>query len=105
MEYCQGGSLDSYIHQKPMAEHLAKRFTAQLASSLQYLIERNIIHRDLKPQNILLSSNNLEEAALKLCDFGFSRFYSSDNTLIQSFPYTPLYAVSLHILESHIAGT
>jgi len=92
MEFCQGGSLDAHIHQKPMAENLARRFTAQLASALQYLIEKNIIHRDLKPQNILLSSSNLEEASLKLCDFGFSRFYNSENALIQSFPYTPLYA-------------
>jgi serine/threonine protein kinase len=32
------------------------------------------LHRDLKLANILLTSENVEEAAVKIGDFGFARF-------------------------------
>eukprot|EP01114_Cavostelium_apophysatum_P014624 TRINITY_DN3839_c0_g1_i2.p1 TRINITY_DN3839_c0_g1~~TRINITY_DN3839_c0_g1_i2.p1 ORF type:complete len:1141 (+),score=357.35 TRINITY_DN3839_c0_g1_i2:191-3613(+) len=103
-ELCAGGSLDSHIHSKPLSEPQARRILGQIADALRYLEQKKIVHRDLKPQNILLTSPNIEEANVKLCDFGFSRYYevqtesledlesNNVNILIQSFPNTPLYA-------------
>ncbi len=50
MEYCEGGSLDHFIKNKPLAEPLARRLMIQLAEALRYLESQRIIHRDLKPQ-------------------------------------------------------
>jgi serine/threonine protein kinase len=37
------------------------------------LIHRPVVHGDLKPENLLLSSWDIEEAELKLVDFGCSK--------------------------------
>eukprot|EP01117_Protostelium_nocturnum_P007657 TRINITY_DN2747_c0_g1_i1.p1 TRINITY_DN2747_c0_g1~~TRINITY_DN2747_c0_g1_i1.p1 ORF type:complete len:1175 (-),score=465.16 TRINITY_DN2747_c0_g1_i1:90-3614(-) len=91
MEFCSGGSLESHISGKPLPEATARRCLAQLAQALEHLYQNNIIHRDLKPGNILLTGPDICTATLKLCDFGFSRFFAP-NELMQSFPLSPLYA-------------
>ncbi|PRP89737.1 hypothetical protein PROFUN_00079 [Planoprotostelium fungivorum] len=91
MEYCTGGSLESHIAGKSLPEATARRCLAQLASALKHLYSNHIIHRDLKPGNILLTSPNICDATLKLCDFGFSRVFSPHD-LMQSYPLSPLYA-------------
>eukprot|EP01119_Soliformovum_irregulare_P010895 TRINITY_DN2684_c1_g1_i3.p1 TRINITY_DN2684_c1_g1~~TRINITY_DN2684_c1_g1_i3.p1 ORF type:complete len:1125 (+),score=386.18 TRINITY_DN2684_c1_g1_i3:122-3496(+) len=99
MEFCNGGSLDSFIHGHQLNENQVRRMMNQLASAFKCLTENKIVHRDLKPQNILLTSSNIDEATLKLCDFGFSRYFRSEEdqstiqeSLIRSYPNTPLYA-------------
>jgi len=99
MEFCNGGSLDAHIYGQPLNENQVRRMMNQLASAFKCLTDAKIVHRDLKPQNILLSSKNLDEALLKLCDFGFSRYFRSEEdestikeSLIRSYPNTPLYA-------------
>jgi serine/threonine protein kinase len=66
MEFCEGGSLDSYIRNKPLTEAQARRVLIQLAEALRYLESKHIIHRDLKPQNILLTSKNVDDAIIKV---------------------------------------
>ncbi|XP_022161581.1 cyclin-dependent kinase-like 2 [Myzus persicae] len=44
---------------------------------LNYVHSQNIVHRDVKPENILLSANGI----IKICDFGVSRMFSTDQTL------------------------
>lgn len=99
MEICKGGSLDSLINKKPLTEAQAKRFLTHIVDAFRYLSQRGIVHRDLKPQNILLTSADRDNAVLKLCDFGFSRYYKSEEdedsineSMIRSHPFSPLYA-------------
>ena len=82
-EYCGGGDLSHYIKRhKKLSEKICQRFLQQLGAALKFLRSKNIAHMDLKPQNILLSLNNTKIAGpvLKLADFGFAQYFTSDET-------------------------
>lgn len=82
MEFCEKGSLCSYIREftklkklKPTEFHkkysfkIILRLLKQIAEAMIYLhSEKNIVHGDLKPSNILLDKNS----AIKITDFGFA---------------------------------
>jgi serine/threonine-protein kinase ULK/ATG1 len=104
-EYCNGGTLQDAIKKFNIIswsyserEMLCKNYLTQLKNALKYLYKSNIIHRDLKPSNILISKTGENSCVLKLADFGFSRYFNSDNSTFQqeedlmtSFCGTPLY--------------
>ena len=76
MEFCSGGDLLSLItSKKKISEHETKRYMYQIMMGLQYLHGISITHRDLKPDNIFLDKNG----AIKIGDFGFSRYIPQDN--------------------------
>lgn len=57
MEYVSGGSLHSYLKEKPnrrLEEEDAKKIFKQLMTALQYCHKKSIAHRDIKLENILL---------------------------------------------------
>ena len=73
-EYCGGGDLESYINNSgPISDDLAKKWIISIVEALNYLKSRKIIHRDIKLANILLTSRNIENSQVKICDFGFSK--------------------------------
>lgn len=86
LEYCEGGSLQRYIanvrkraptcpgERAGLANGLAARLAALLASAVEHLHGLRICHRDIKPANILLTGKDKTGApsSLKLCDFGFA---------------------------------
>ncbi|ELU11772.1 hypothetical protein CAPTEDRAFT_214238 [Capitella teleta] len=77
MEYAQGGTLFEYLQQRNellLEEEEILRFFAQMLLSLQHVHSKQILHRDLKTQNILL---NKKKEAVKISDFGISKFLSS----------------------------
>jgi serine/threonine protein kinase len=70
-EFCSGGELLKKIilfgGVFPM--ELARFYTAQLVSALEFMHTHNICHRDLKPENVLLSENG----QLRIVDFGTAK--------------------------------
>lgn len=73
-EYCSGGNLQTYLHSKnKISIETSKQWIRTLISTLIYLNEKNIIHRDLKLSNVLLTSLELEESKIKICDFGLCK--------------------------------
>lgn len=99
MEYCQGGSLYSKLHNQPGVLALMDpqaapmeivrpnlrilnwrqrmKIAIDVAEGMQYLHAINVIHRDLKSQNVLLRERvtpaNMEPHA-KVGDFGLARY-------------------------------
>jgi len=77
MEFMAGGELFEKLAEKPYSTHDAAKVTANLASALMFLHERNIVHRDLKPENLLLVSKN-HPTAVKLADFGLAKILKGE---------------------------
>ncbi|KAI8333258.1 kinase-like domain-containing protein [Choanephora cucurbitarum] len=78
LEYIQGGQLLDYIisHGK-LREKLARKFTRQIVSALDYCHKNSIVHRDLKIENILITA----QQEIKIIDFGLSNIYSPSRLL------------------------
>jgi serine/threonine protein kinase len=73
MEYCKGGSLQSFLERNGiLKEDCAALLMFQLANVLSYIHRRGVAHRDIKPENILISRWPL----IKLSDFGLCGFIS-----------------------------
>lgn len=76
MEYAQYGSLyDLMIAKHVLDESEAFTYFHQLAKALEFCHSKRIAHRDLKLENLLLSEGN----HLKIGDFGFARYFNSDD--------------------------
>ena len=47
---------------------------APIFDAVIYCHERGIVHRDIKPENLLLTKINVDQAVVKISDFGLSRY-------------------------------
>lgn len=77
MEYVSGGDLHGVVSEKrQLTESVVKNYMMQLLDALDYLQQQKISHKDIKLENILVSD---DEKTIKLCDFGFSAHYDSED--------------------------
>ena len=86
MEYVKGESLESVLdREKALDLPRGLNYIAQILKGVAHAHEAQILHRDLRPANVLVS----ESGALKVADFGTSRFLerSHATTVIGSPPY------------------
>ena len=105
LEYCAGGDLASAVRARragltslspaereeaPVPEALALRLIRQLAKGLEQMRMLDWVHRDLKPGNLLLTSEDLEVATLKIADFGFAKSLKPVD-LAETWVGSPLY--------------
>ena len=90
MEYCNNGSLSSFMNKRRMNEIYVQNFIYQLTEGLKYLRDLRISHRDLKPHNLLICN----KTTLKISDFGLAKEYSEidiDENLKQTYCGSPMY--------------
>ena len=102
MEYVTGGSLHSYLKERPqrrLDEEEAKRIFKQIMTALHYCHRKSIAHRDIKLENILLDENK----NVKIIDFGFSTCIPNDKK-IKMFCGTPSYMAPEIISKIEYAG-
>merc|ERR1712137_519960 len=82
MEYATGGDLYEYIHSQPekrLPEREALRIFLQMLEAVHHCHQHHVVHRDLKPENVLLDRGNV-----KIADFGFSRTFDPDGSLLST---------------------
>ncbi|GMR41014.1 hypothetical protein PMAYCL1PPCAC_11209, partial [Pristionchus mayeri] len=90
-------SLDQLLSRVPFREGLPVVDIIQLVPDLGtifgFLLERKVVHRDIKPQNILVFIGGKQRSRLlfKLCDFGLSREYTSEQDQFLTIVGTPRY--------------
>jgi serine/threonine-protein kinase len=76
MEFVDGVTLSSRLHQGAIPPALAVKYIDQVLDALSYAHKQNIIHRDIKPANMMLTP----DGTVKLMDFGIARS-ASDRSL------------------------
>jgi serine/threonine protein kinase len=87
-ELAKNGEIyDLIARQTRLSENEAREKFWQIISAIDYLHKFNIVHRDLKAENLLLD----RDSNIKLADFGFSNFFSANDTL-NTFCGSPPYA-------------
>lgn len=57
MEHCEQ-DLSKYLRNNKLDERHAIEIIKQVASGLNFLVNKGFVHRDLKPANILVTSKN-----------------------------------------------
>lgn len=72
MEYCDGGSLRSWVNE-PRPWKVVAAALIHAARGLSTLHQAGGFHRDVKPDNLLLTNNRPDGPVIKLADFGLAR--------------------------------
>jgi serine/threonine protein kinase len=66
-------TLQESLAAEPLPPQQALRCASQIAAALSALHAQGLVHRELKPKDILMGSQPLEVASLKLADVGFAK--------------------------------
>ncbi len=87
MEYVEGETLEAILErEKTLPVPRAVDITRQICAGIDYAHQQGVLHRDLRPGNVLVTENQ----AIKIADFGTSRFLevaARASTVIGSPPY------------------
>ena len=77
-ELVEGGELfDEILRRDAFNEAEAGTIMKEVLACMKYIHKKGIMHRDLKPDNIMLEKDKKLDQ-IKIIDFGFSRFYKSN---------------------------
>eukprot|EP01119_Soliformovum_irregulare_P026187 TRINITY_DN9933_c0_g1_i3.p1 TRINITY_DN9933_c0_g1~~TRINITY_DN9933_c0_g1_i3.p1 ORF type:complete len:774 (-),score=142.82 TRINITY_DN9933_c0_g1_i3:70-2151(-) len=73
MEFANGGSLLSWLHQNQDVEQLTfLEWILDVANGMEYLSNRGILHKDLALRNLLMASDETGTASILVSDFGLA---------------------------------
>jgi len=78
MEYCPHSISSLLEHGRIEDLNVIKLYAKQMLEGLEYLHSKGIEHRDVKPGNILIG----QEGSIKFVDFGASKFYKAQKTVL-----------------------
>jgi len=77
MELLDGESLSSFLRrERAVSPKVAAAIAVQILAGLGAAHSKKVVHRDLKPGNVLLAKCRDGSRAVKILDFGISKFYS-----------------------------
>jgi len=93
MELCSGGELfERVLEAGRFTEAQAATVMQQILRAVFYMHERGVCHRDIKPENFLfLTKDPIENAILKIIDFGLSSKIDKPDTALKTKAGTPYY--------------
>eukprot|EP00826_Nyctotherus_ovalis_P014245 TRINITY_DN1394_c0_g1_i9.p2 TRINITY_DN1394_c0_g1~~TRINITY_DN1394_c0_g1_i9.p2 ORF type:complete len:150 (-),score=50.61 TRINITY_DN1394_c0_g1_i9:904-1353(-) len=91
MELVDAGTLCTLLDSRTLTEDDSVCIMRQVLEGIHYVHSKGMIHRDLKPQNILVTSLEQLEGAVKIADFGLgvqdtSSFVGHCGTLLYMAP-------------------
>ena len=69
-----------YQPNRKLSEQESLRIFTQMITAIDHCHQEHVVHRDLKPENILLD----DQANVKIADFGFSRSFDPDGSLLST---------------------
>jgi len=96
MELMEGGELfDKIVDMGHFTEKQAADATLKLLDALKFMHDQGIAHRDLKPENMLMTTKELD-AEVKITDFGLSKFFDEQSSIMKTPCGTPGSSFSLH---------
>ncbi len=82
MEYDNSVNLEKYLNRRSTFSIREIRYTLdELNKVFKIMNKENICHRNLKLSNILISSSNLTDLKVKLCDYSLSQQLAKENPL------------------------
>jgi len=91
LELMTGGELfDRIVDEGHFTEPMAQEATFKLLSALNFMHAKGVAHRDLKPENMLLTTKG-KDAEVKITDFGLSKFFDEQTTVMKTPCGTPGY--------------
>jgi len=91
LELMTGGELfDRIVDQGHFTEEQAKDVSYKLLSALDFMHKQGVAHRDLKPENMLMTDKSAT-AEVKITDFGLSKFFDAQTTMMKTPCGTPGY--------------
>ncbi len=92
MEYLEGRSLAGALQiDGPLDVASATEFAIQACEGLAEAHAHGIVHRDIKPYNLFLTERSPGRSAIKIVDFGISKFAFSDNVTTGVIVGSPCY--------------
>eukprot|EP00803_Ostreobium_quekettii_P002495 evm.model.scf_34EXC.1 EVM.evm.TU.scf_34EXC.1 scf_34EXC:10044-17158(+) len=90
-EFVTGGEvLDRLQRLGPYSEKAASVLIRDVIEGVAYLHAHGVVHRDLKLENLLLIDESLE-SKVKIADFGLSKFFGKDETVLATMCGSPEY--------------
>jgi serine/threonine-protein kinase len=101
MELLHGRDLKDYTTKDkllPVSETVET--IAKVADALEYAHSQNVVHRDIKPANIM----KLNDAKIKVTDFGIARITSQSKTATGTVMGTPSYMSPEQLAGSKVDG-
>jgi serine/threonine protein kinase len=92
MEYLEGRSLAGALQiDGPLDVASAAEYAIQACEGLAEAHAHGIVHRDIKPYNLFLTERSPGRRAIKIVDFGISKFAFSDNVTTGVIVGSPCY--------------
>ncbi|HXN33668.1 MAG TPA: serine/threonine-protein kinase [Polyangiaceae bacterium] len=92
MEYLEGRSLAGALQADgPLDVAIAVEYAIQACEGLAEAHAHGIVHRDIKPYNLFLTERSPGRRAIKIVDFGISKFAFSDNVITGVIVGSPCY--------------
>lgn len=90
------------IQDQVISEKAIKNVIKLVGEALQHFQEKGILHRDLKPENIILQKDEpLEEAEIKIVDFGLSCELTNSDFIFQNCGTPGYIAPEIINIDSH----
>jgi hypothetical protein len=86
MELLEGQSLASYLKKKGGRLSQGESFSIviDICSALEHAHKYDVLHRDIKPANVIVLKAPIDQAKLKVIDFGLAKFGAEDQALTKT---------------------